>query len=63
VLFVDDLPEAADRETYLPGSGEVMERRLQDGSRHRLVKLVRDQPALTRQLTELGWYATVTSRP
>ena len=60
VLFVDDLPEAAGRETYLPGSGEVVERRLQDGSRHRLVKLVRDPQALTRQLTELGWHATVT---
>lgn len=60
VLFVDDLPEAAGREIYLPGSGEVVERRLQDGSRHRLVKLVRDPQALTQQLTELGWHATVT---
>ena len=60
VLFVDDLPQAADRETYLAGSGEIVERRLQDGTRHRLVKLVRDGPALTRQLTELGWDVTVT---
>jgi SAM-dependent methyltransferase len=60
VLFVDDLPDAADRETYVAGSGEVVERRLQDGTRHRLVKLVRDDQALTQQLTELGWHATIT---
>jgi SAM-dependent methyltransferase len=60
VLFVDDLPAAADQETYVPGSGEVVERRLRDGTRHRLVKLVRDGQALTDQLTELGWHATVT---
>jgi SAM-dependent methyltransferase len=60
VLFVDDLPEAADRETYLAGSGEIVERQLQDGTRHQLVKLVRDQQALTQQLTGLGWHATMT---
>jgi SAM-dependent methyltransferase len=60
VLFVDDLPEAAGRETYLAGSGEIVERQLRDGTRHQLVKLVRDQQALTRQLTELGWRATMT---
>jgi SAM-dependent methyltransferase len=59
VLFVDDLPEAVGRETYLAGSGEIVERQLRDGTRHRLVKLVRDQQALTRQLTELGWQATI----
>jgi SAM-dependent methyltransferase len=60
VLFVDDLPEAAGRETYLAGSGEIVERQLRDGTRHQLVKLVRDQQALTQQLTELGWRATIT---
>jgi 2-polyprenyl-3-methyl-5-hydroxy-6-metoxy-1,4-benzoquinol methylase len=60
VLFVDDLPEAAGRETYLAGSGEIVERQLRDGTRHQLVKLVRDPQALTRQLTELGWHATMT---
>jgi SAM-dependent methyltransferase len=60
VLFVDDLPDATDRETYVAGSGEVVERSLRDGTRHRLVKLVRDDQTLTEQLTELGWHATVT---
>jgi hypothetical protein len=60
VLFVDDLPEVADRETYVAGSGEIVERRLQDGTSHQLVKVVRDRQALTRQLAGLGWQATVT---
>ena len=46
----------------LVSDGRVLfaERRLQDGTSHRLVKLVRDSQTLTRQLTELGWHATVT---
>jgi ubiquinone/menaquinone biosynthesis C-methylase UbiE len=60
VLFIDDLPQAAGHETYVAGSGEIVERRLQDGTSHRLVKLVRDRDTLTRQLTDLGWDATVT---
>jgi SAM-dependent methyltransferase len=60
VLFVDDLPEAVGRETYLAGSGEIVERQLRDGTRHQLVKLVRDQQGMTQQLTELGWHTTMT---
>ena len=59
VLFVDDQPAAADRETYVAGSGEVVERRLRDGTRYRLIKLVRDDGDLTRQLTHLGWQAAI----
>jgi demethylmenaquinone methyltransferase/2-methoxy-6-polyprenyl-1,4-benzoquinol methylase len=60
VLFVDDQPAAAGLETYLAGSGEVVERRLCDGTRHRLIKVVRDPEDLTRQLTRLSWQATIT---
>jgi demethylmenaquinone methyltransferase/2-methoxy-6-polyprenyl-1,4-benzoquinol methylase len=60
VLFVDDQPAAAGLETYLAGSSEVVERRLRDGTRHRLIKVVRSAPQLTRQLTQLGWQATIT---
>ncbi len=60
VLFVDEQPAAAGREIYVAGSGEVVERRLRDGTRHRLIKLVRDPPDLTRQLTQLGWRAAIT---
>ena len=60
VLFVDDQPAAAGRETYLAGSGEVVQRRLRDGTCHRLIKVARDPADLTRQLTRLGWQATIT---
>jgi demethylmenaquinone methyltransferase/2-methoxy-6-polyprenyl-1,4-benzoquinol methylase len=60
VLFVDDQPAAASLETYTAGSSEVVERRLRDGTRHRLIKVVRDPPDLSRQLTELGWHAAIT---
>jgi hypothetical protein len=60
VLFVDDQPAAADLETYVAGSGEVVERRLRDGTRHRLIKVIRHPEDLTRQLTQLGWQATIT---
>ena len=59
VLFVDDQPAAAGRETYVAGSGEVVERLLRDGPRHRLIKAVRDHRNLTRQLTQLGWQAAI----
>jgi len=60
VLFVDDQPAAASLETYLAGSGEVVERLLRDGTRHRLIKVVRGRADLTRQLTRLGWQAAIT---
>jgi SAM-dependent methyltransferase len=59
VLFVDDQPVAADRETYVAGSGEVVERCLSDGTRHRLIKVARDPGELTRLFTGLGWQAAI----
>jgi hypothetical protein len=60
VLFVDDQPAAAGLETFVDGSGKVVERRLRDGTRHRLIKVVRDPADLARQLTRLGRHATIT---
>jgi hypothetical protein len=60
VLFVDDQPAAAGLETYVEGSGELVERRLRNGIRHRLIKVARDPADLTRQLTQLGWQAAIT---
>jgi demethylmenaquinone methyltransferase/2-methoxy-6-polyprenyl-1,4-benzoquinol methylase len=59
VLFVDQHPGTAEEEIYVGGSGEVVERRLRDGTRHRLVKIVRGPEELTRQLTGLGWDAAI----
>ncbi|GAB2835456.1 hypothetical protein GCM10027176_44740 [Actinoallomurus bryophytorum] len=55
VIVVDDQPTAADEETYVAGSAEVVERRLEDGSRHRLIKLPRGPGELTARLGDLGW--------
>jgi 2-polyprenyl-3-methyl-5-hydroxy-6-metoxy-1,4-benzoquinol methylase len=60
VLFADDQPAATTLDTYVAGSGEVVERRLRNGTCHRLIKVVRDPATLTGQLTELGWQATIT---
>lgn len=59
VLFVDDQPTANDRETYVAGSCEVVERCLADGTRHRLIKVARTPAELTRLLTGLGWQASI----
>jgi len=63
VIFVDDRPAAAEEETYVPGSAEVVERRLADGSVHRLVKLPRDASELSGRLARLGWRADVRPVP
>ena len=60
VLFVDDQPTAAALETYLAGSGEVVRRRLRDGSSHRLIKVARHPADLASQLAGLGWQAAIT---
>jgi SAM-dependent methyltransferase len=59
VLFVDDQPAAADREIYLVGSAEVVQRRLADGTRHRLIKAARAPGELARLLSALGWQAAI----
>src|SRR5262249_49143644 len=38
VLFVDEHPDARGKEAYAAGSDEIIQRRLGDGSEHRLVK-------------------------
>jgi demethylmenaquinone methyltransferase/2-methoxy-6-polyprenyl-1,4-benzoquinol methylase len=61
VVFVDDRLTAADEETYVAGSEEIVERCLADGSHHRLVKSLRDPGELTARLAELGWRAEVAN--
>jgi 2-polyprenyl-3-methyl-5-hydroxy-6-metoxy-1,4-benzoquinol methylase len=55
VLFVDEPVEIRDKESYLPGGDEIVERQLQDGSRYRIVKKFVDPEQLERRLGELGW--------
>lgn len=55
VLFIDQHVEGRDEETYLPGSDEIVERQLQDGSRYRIIKNFVDPERLERRLRGLGW--------
>lgn len=55
VLFIDEHVDARDKETYLPGEDEIVERRLLDGSRFLIVKKFVDPDELTRQLAAIGW--------
>ncbi|MGW8374979.1 class I SAM-dependent methyltransferase [Streptomyces sp. ODS28] len=59
-VFVDDGPEAAAREEVLEGQAvPAVVRRLDDGSRHRVVKVFHDAVGLADQLARLGWSARI----
>jgi hypothetical protein len=59
VLFVDEHPDVSGKEAYVAGSTEVIERRLGDGSDHRLVKVFVDPVQLSYRLHRLGWRASL----
>ncbi|MET9764964.1 class I SAM-dependent methyltransferase [Streptomyces sp. NPDC006372] len=59
-VFVDDGPSAAAaEESVTVGSVPTVLRRLDDGSRYRVVKVFHDASTLTADLTALGWTARV----
>jgi demethylmenaquinone methyltransferase/2-methoxy-6-polyprenyl-1,4-benzoquinol methylase len=55
VLFIDEHIDNQDKETYLPGGDDIVERRLQDGSTYRIVKKFVDPDELVSRLHALGW--------
>lgn len=55
VLFVDEHVAVRDKETYLSGADEIVERRLQDGSTFHVVKNFVDPGELERRLRAIGW--------
>jgi 2-polyprenyl-3-methyl-5-hydroxy-6-metoxy-1,4-benzoquinol methylase len=55
VLFIDEPVEIRDKETYLPGGDEIVQRQLRDGSRFRVIKNFVDPERLNRRLRGLGW--------
>lgn len=55
VLFIDEHAEVRDKETYLPGQDEIVERRLRDGGRYRIVKNFVDPERLEGRLRGIGW--------
>ncbi|NUP42256.1 MAG: class I SAM-dependent methyltransferase [Streptomyces sp.] len=62
VIFIDDGPDAAAAEVVLADHPvPTAVRRLDDGSKYRIVKVFHDVQALTSDLTALGW--SVRIRP
>ncbi len=59
VIFIDECAAGDAKETCLAGSSEVVERRLEDGSTHRVVKVFWDPEDLQHRLAGLGWRANV----
>ena len=55
VLFIDEHVDERGKEVYLPGRDDVVERRLNDGRRFRVVKNFVDPADLERRLGQLGW--------
>ncbi|HEX4258789.1 MAG TPA: class I SAM-dependent methyltransferase, partial [Streptosporangiaceae bacterium] len=59
VLFIDEHVDERGKEAYLPGQDDVVERRLNDGRRFRVVKNFVDPADLERRLGQLGWDAVI----
>jgi 2-polyprenyl-3-methyl-5-hydroxy-6-metoxy-1,4-benzoquinol methylase len=55
VLFNDEHVDERDKEAFVEGRAELVERRLNDGSTFRVVKNFIDPEQLTLRLRELGW--------
>jgi demethylmenaquinone methyltransferase/2-methoxy-6-polyprenyl-1,4-benzoquinol methylase len=55
VLFIDEYVDEREKEAYVPGAGEIVERRLQDGRKFRIVKNFVDPEALQDRLRAMGW--------
>lgn len=59
VLFVDEHPDVHDKEAYAAGSDEIIQRRLTDGSEHRLVKVFIHPSQLRARLHQHGWQSHI----
>jgi demethylmenaquinone methyltransferase/2-methoxy-6-polyprenyl-1,4-benzoquinol methylase len=55
VLFVDEHVDVREKEAYVAGADEIVERRLRDGRTFRIVKNFVDPQALRTRLWQLGW--------
>jgi len=55
VLFVDEHVEEREKETYVDGREDIVERRLRDGSTFWVVKNFLDPDGLERRLGRLDW--------
>ena len=59
VLFIDVHIDVRDKEAYVEGQEEIVERRLRDGSTFRVIKNFVDPERLELELRRLGWECTI----
>jgi demethylmenaquinone methyltransferase/2-methoxy-6-polyprenyl-1,4-benzoquinol methylase len=59
VLFIDEHVDVSEKEAYIEGQDEIVERRLRDGRTFRVVKNFVDPDRLEVQLHRLGWDCTI----
>ncbi|HKT00456.1 MAG TPA: class I SAM-dependent methyltransferase [Rugosimonospora sp.] len=55
VLFIDEHVDVREKEAYVPGADEIVERHLRDGRTFRVVKNFIDPHALQDRLRTMGW--------
>lgn len=55
VLFIDEHVDEREKESYVAGQDEIVERRLRDGRAFRIVKNFVEPERLKHRLGELGW--------
>lgn len=55
VLFIDEHVDESGKEAWVPGAGEIVERRLRDGTKFRIVKNFVDPQEWQDRLRDLGW--------
>lgn len=55
VLFIDEHVDVREKETYVAGRDEIVERRLRDGSTFSIIKNFVDPQRLESRLHQLGW--------
>jgi 2-polyprenyl-3-methyl-5-hydroxy-6-metoxy-1,4-benzoquinol methylase len=59
VLFIDEHVDVRDKEAYVPGQEEIVERQLRDGRQFRIVKNFVDPKRLEHQLREMGLHCQI----
>jgi 2-polyprenyl-3-methyl-5-hydroxy-6-metoxy-1,4-benzoquinol methylase len=59
VLFIDEHVDECEKEAYVRGQGEIVERRLRDGSTFRVIKNFVDPDRLELRLRRLGWECAI----
>jgi 2-polyprenyl-3-methyl-5-hydroxy-6-metoxy-1,4-benzoquinol methylase len=59
VLFIDEHVDEREKEAYVAGRDDVVERRLRDGSTFRVIKSFVDPDDLELRLRRLGWNCAV----